>query len=172
MRLGDRRARHSVGLPDHDNQGGRIVSNSTIEAAIIAELELDPRIPAPDEIAVQADYGAVTLRGTVGSFAQRRAALADAREIEAVNEVYDELQVRLLDDYAREDAQIRGAALQSLMWDVEIPSDSLEVKVDGGWVTLKGEVDYQFQSDDAFDDVASLIGVTGVTNEIKVVEPV
>ena len=148
------------------------MNNSTTEAAIIAELELDPRIPAPGEIAIQAEYGAVTLRGTVGSFAQRRAAVADAREVEGVDEVFDEIQVRLLDDYAREDAEIRGAALQSLMWDVEIPSDSIEVRVEGGWVTLKGELDYQFQSDDAFDDVASLIGVTGVTNEIKVVEPV
>jgi len=172
MGLGHRRARHSFALPGQDNQGGPIVSNPSIEAAIIAELDLDPRIPAPGEIAVSAEYGAVTLRGTVGSFAQRRAAAADAREVEGVDEVFDELQVRLLDDYAREDAEIRGAALQSLMWDVEIPSDSIEVKVDNGWVTLKGELDYQFQSDDAFDDIASLIGVTGVTNEIKVVEPV
>jgi osmotically-inducible protein OsmY len=148
------------------------VNNSTTEAAIIAELELDPRIPAPGEIAIQAEYGAVTLRGTVGSFAQRRAAVADAREVEGVDEVFDEIQVRLLDDYAREDAEIRGAALQSLMWDVEIPSDSIEVRVEGGWVTLKGELDYQFQSDDAFDDVATLTGVLGITNEIRVIEAV
>jgi len=172
MGLGHRRARHSFALPDQDNQGGPIVSSSITEAAIIAELELDPRIPAPGEIAVQTENGAVTLRGTVGSFAQRRAAVSDARRVEGVEDVFDELQVRLLDDYAREDAEIRGAALQALMWDVEIPSDSIDVKVDGGWVTLKGELDYQFQSDDAFDDVASLIGVIGVTNEIRVVEPV
>ena len=146
------------------------MSSSTIEAAILAELELDPRIPAPDEIAVLAEYGGVTLRGTVGSFAQRRAAVADARDVEGVDDVNDELQVRLLDDYAREDAEIRGAALQSLMWDVEVPADSIDVSVEDGWVTLKGEVNFQFQSDDAFDDVASLIGVTGVTNDIKVVE--
>jgi len=82
------------------------MSNSSIETAITAELELDPRISAPGEIAVRAEYGAVTLRGTVGSFAQRRAAVADAREVEGVDEVYDEVQVRLLDDYAREDAEI------------------------------------------------------------------
>jgi osmotically-inducible protein OsmY len=146
--------------------------NATIEAEIISRLELDPRVPAPDEVAVSADYGAVTLRGTVGSFAQRRAAVGDARNTPGVDDVYDELQVRLLDDYMREDAEIRGAALQALMWDVEIPSESLDVKVEDGWVTLKGEVDYQFQSDDAFDDVASLIGVVGITNEVMVVEPV
>jgi osmotically-inducible protein OsmY len=148
------------------------VSSTTIEADIIAELAMDPRVPAPEEIAVKAEDGAVTLRGTVGSFAQRRAAVSDARNASGVFAVYDELQVRLLDEYTREDAEIRGAALQSLMWDVEIPSDSIDVKVDGGWVTLKGEVDFQFQSDDAFDDVASLYGVLGITNEIRVVEPV
>ena len=147
------------------------MSNTTIEAAIIAELELDPRIPAPEEIAVLAEYGAVTLRGTVGSFAQRRAAVGDAREVDGVDDVYDELKVRLLDDYAREDAEIRGAALQSLMWDVEIPSDSIDVKVEDGWVTLKGDVSYQFESDAAYDDVASMIGVCGVTNEIRVTNP-
>jgi osmotically-inducible protein OsmY len=78
--------------------------------------------------------------------------------------------VRVLDGYARKDAEIRGAALQLLMWDVEIPSDSLEVGVVDGWVTLSGEVDFQFQSDDAFEDVASLYGVVGVTNEIRVRE--
>jgi osmotically-inducible protein OsmY len=148
------------------------MNNATIEAEIIAQLELDPRVPAPDEIAVKAEGETVTLRGTVGSFAQRRAAVGDARKGDGVIDVYDELEVRLLDDYAREDAEIRGAALQSLMWDVEVPAGLIDVKVEDAWVTLKGQVDYQFQSDDAFDDVASLVGVLGVTNEIRVVEPV
>jgi osmotically-inducible protein OsmY len=113
----------------------------------------------------------VTLRGTVGSFAQRRAAVADARKIQGVYDVYDELEVRLLNDYRREDADIRGAALQMLMWDVEIPAEMLDVHVTDGWVTLKGDVDFQYQSDDAFDDVASLMGVVGVTNEIRVTTP-
>jgi osmotically-inducible protein OsmY len=146
------------------------MSSITIEAQILAELAADPRIPNPDEIAVDASEGVVTLRGTVGSFAQRRAAVAHARGIGSVEEVFDELQVRLLDEYTRQDAEIRGAALQSLIWDVEVPSGSLDVKVEGGWVTLEGRVSFRFQSDDAFDDVASLSGVTGVTNKIVIVE--
>jgi osmotically-inducible protein OsmY len=147
-----------------------MASSEQIEARILMEIRTDKRIPAPDEIAVKAVGGAVTLRGTVGSFAQRRAAVKDARRTEGVFDVYDELKVRVLDGYARKDAEIRGAALQLLMWDVEIPSDSLEVGVVDGWVTLSGEVDFQFQSDDAFEDVASLYGVVGVTNEIRVRE--
>ena len=135
--------------------------------AVLAE---DPRLPAATEIAVDAYGDAVTLRGTVGSFAQQRAAVADARRVIGVADVVDELNVRLLDDDRREDAEIRGAALQRLIWDSLIPGDALDVRVNDGWLTLKGDVDFQFQSDLAFDDVAGLYGVIGVTNEIRVVE--
>jgi osmotically-inducible protein OsmY len=112
----------------------------------------------------------VTLRGTVGSFAQLRAAVADARRTPGVEDVLDELEVRLLDTDRRKDAEIRGAALQRLLWDVELSDLFLDVSVRHGWITLKGEADHQYQSDDAFERVASLHGVTGVTNEIKVIE--
>jgi osmotically-inducible protein OsmY len=146
------------------------INNSQVEADVRTEVEDDPRIFTPGEIAVEALGGAVTLRGTVGSFAERRAAVADARRTKGVFDVYDELQVRLLDDDRRKDAEIRGAALQRLIWDVEIPGGYLDVHVKDGWVTLKGDVDFQFQSNAALDHVATLHGVTGVTNEIRVVE--
>jgi osmotically-inducible protein OsmY len=146
------------------------IHNDRIRDDVRAELANDPRIPYVDEIAVEAYGGAVTLRGTVGSFAQRRAAVADARRTRGVFDVLDELQVRLLNDDRRKDAEIRGAALQRLIWDPEIPGDYLDVRVKDGWLTVDGEVDHQYQSDRAFDHVASLYGVTGVTNDIKVVE--
>jgi osmotically-inducible protein OsmY len=148
------------------------ITSDTIQNAVRNELASDPRLPYVDEIAVEAYGGAVTLRGTVGSFAQQRAAVADARRTRGVFDVYDELDVRLLNRDRREDAEIRGAALQRLIWDPEIPGDYLDVHVKDGWVTLKGEVDFQYQSDRAFDHAASLYGVTGVTNEIKVIERV
>jgi osmotically-inducible protein OsmY len=130
----------------------------------------DPRIPYVNAIAVDAYGDTVTLRGTVGSFAEQRAAVADARRTRGVSDVYDELQLRLLDHDRREDAAIRGAALQRLMWDPQLVAGYLDVEVKDGWVTLKGDVDYQFQSDRAFDHATSLYGVTGVTNEIKVTQ--
>jgi osmotically-inducible protein OsmY len=146
------------------------LSDDRVIDDVRAELATDPRLPAPDEIAVEAFGETVTLRGTVGSFAQQRAAVADARRTRGVVDVYDELSVRILDQDRREDAEMRGAALQRLSWDTEIPSDYLDVHVRDGWVTLKGDVDFQFQSDLAFDDVSRMYGVTGVTNDIKVVE--
>jgi osmotically-inducible protein OsmY len=149
-----------------------MLESERIEADVLAELNADPRLPSPSEIAVKAYDGAVALRGTVGSFAQRRAAGADAGKIQGVYDVDNQLQVRLLDSYAREDAEIRGAALQSLMLDSAIPSGALDVHVTDGWLTLKGEVDYQYQSDYAFDDVSKLFGIVGITNEIKVIQNV
>ena len=146
------------------------MTDDNIQSAVRTELASDPRLPYADEIAVEAYGGAVTLRGTVGSFAQRRAAVADARRTRGVFDVYDEIGVRLMNDDRRKDAEIRGAALQRLTWDPQIPGDYIDVQVKDGWVTLKGEVDHQYQSDIAFDHVASLYGVTGVTNDIETVE--
>jgi osmotically-inducible protein OsmY len=146
-----------------------MLASTDLEDDIRASLLDDPRIPDPSEIAVAADEGVVTLRGTVGSFKQRRAAMADAAGVDEDYDVRDELNVRLLNEWQREDADIRGIALQSLMWDIEVPAEAIDVKVSEGWVTLKGTVTYQFESDAAFEDVAGLYGVVGITNEIKVV---
>jgi osmotically-inducible protein OsmY len=146
------------------------MTSDEIEAGVRTEIHEDPRIPYATEIAIEAYGGAVTLRGTVGSFAQQRAAVADARRTRGVFDVYDELQVRMLDRDRRKDAEIRGAALQRMLWDPEIPGAYIDVAVKDGWVTLKGEVDFQYQSDNAFDHAAGLYGVTGVTNDIKVVQ--
>jgi osmotically-inducible protein OsmY len=147
------------------------ITNDRIQDDVRAELAGDPRLPYADEIAVEAYGGAITLRGTVGSFAQQRAAVADARRTRGVFDVYSELEVRLLNDDRRKDAEIRGAALQRLIWDPEIPGGYLDLDVKDGWLTLKGEVDFQYQSDRAFDHATTLYGVTGVTNEIKVIQP-
>jgi osmotically-inducible protein OsmY len=145
--------------------------NTSTEDAVREVLSLDRRIPDPEQVAVSADAGLVTLRGTVGSFSQRRAATRDAENVVGVDLVNDELKVRLLDESRREDADIRGMALQILMWDTDVPAELIDVKVDDGWVTLTGDVSYQFESDAAFDDVADMLGVVGVTNNIVVTTP-
>jgi osmotically-inducible protein OsmY len=143
----------------------------SIEAAVTEALRSDPRVPHPEEIAVTVEEDAVTLRGTVGSFSQRRAAVRDARKIDGVHYVYDDLLVRLLDAAGRSDAELRGMVLQAIAWDTEAPAELIDVKVQDGWVTLRGTVSWQFQSDAAYEDVASLSGVIGITNDIRVVNP-
>ena len=148
-----------------------MLTDTPLADAVLASLDLDPRIPDSLEIAVDADGGTVTLRGTVESFRQRRAAADDANEIEGVYDVDNQLKVSLTGADRRDDDEIRGIALQILMWDVDVPSDAVDVKVDDGWVTLTGNVSYQFESNAAYEDVAGLFGVVGVTNEIRVTNP-
>jgi osmotically-inducible protein OsmY len=145
--------------------------NSQLENDVIVRLEGDPRIADSAEIAVAGDGGIITLRGTVERLSQRRAAAHDARGVEGVYEVINHLKVKLLGADRREDDEIRGAALQRLIWDAEVPSESIDVKVQDAWVTLKGGVSFQFESDAAYADVSRLYGVAGVTNEIKVTNP-
>jgi osmotically-inducible protein OsmY len=145
-------------------------TSNRIQQDMRAALADDPRIAFPDEIAVKAVGDSLLLRGTVGGFGEKQAAIADARRTRGVFTVDDELRVRLMDRDRREDAEIRGAALQRLMSDSQLVADYLGVEVKDGWVTLTGEVDHQFQSDTTFGHVADLKGVTGITNEIRVVE--
>src|ERR1700710_998834 len=128
-------------------------TSSNIEGDVRAQIAGDPRIPYPTEIAVEVVDQIATLRGTVGSFAQRHAAVADARRTAGVEYVEDWLEGRLLDRDRREDAEIRGAALQRLEWDSDVPGDAVRVSVKDGWVTVKGDVAFQFQSDEAFNAV-------------------
>jgi osmotically-inducible protein OsmY len=148
-----------------------MLTDTSMADAVMANLDLDPRIPASLEVAVAADDGIVTLRGTVERFSQRRAAAQDARKVDGVDDVDNQLKVSLTGADRRDDDEIRGAALQGLIWDVEVPSDFVDVKVDDGWVTLTGDVSYQFESDAAYADVSSLYGVLGVTNKIVVSNP-
>src|SRR4051812_30972511 len=103
------------------------ITDQSLEEGVRAELADDPRIPYAGEIAVQAyDGGGIVLRGTVGSFSQQRAAVADARRTRGVVDVFDELQARLLNQDRRKDAEMRGHALQRLSWDPEVPGDFVD----------------------------------------------
>ena len=148
-----------------------MLTDTSLADAVNQELDLDPRIPDSLEIAVDAVDGIVTLRGTVESFSQHRAAGQDANKVAGAYEVDNQLKVSLSGANRRGDDEIRGVALQRLIWDTEVPSDLVDVKVNDGWVTLKGSVSFQFESDAAYDDVAGMYGVVGVTNEIVVSNP-
>ena len=81
--------------------------------------------------------------------------------------VVNELSVDPLDHW--DDDELKGAALQALMSSSDVPGNRIDVKVGAGWVTLKGKVKHQHESNAAFEAVSELPGVGGVTNEIKVI---
>ena len=146
-------------------------TRAPVQDAVREALDKDSHLPHPSEVAVLFEDGVVTLRGTVGSFAQRIAAVRDARKVPGVDYVDDQIEVRFLDPDTRSDAEVRGFVLQGLASDDDVPADLIDVKVTDGLVTLSGEVSYQFQSDAAYDDTTEVFGVIGITNDIRVVNP-
>lgn len=144
-----------------------MTNDSTIISEIRARYTRDHRIPNPAVIALSEHRGTVTLRGTVGSLRQLRTAVHIAKSTRGVREVDNQLTLDLRDRW--KDGEIQGAALQVLMSTDGVPADRINVRVTDGWLTLKGEVKHQADSNAAFDVVSRLVGIGGITNEIKVI---
>jgi osmotically-inducible protein OsmY len=142
-------------------------NDNRLQQAVLDELSWEPSVTAA-HIGVAADSGVVTLTGHVESYAQRHAAEAAVRRVKGVKAVAEEMEVRLPYEAKRSDEEIAGAAIRRFEWDVSIPRDTVKVTVDKGWVTLTGEVDWNYQKDAASMDVRPLFGVLGVINRITI----
>ncbi len=145
------------------------MSNDKLERYVTDELYWDPKVDN-EAIAVSADDGVVTLRGTVGSFREKREAKQDAERVYGVKDVKNELEVRILNDDRRGDAELRGDVLQALMLNGVVPS-TIDAKVDDGNVKLSGTANWQFQRDEAESVAGSILGIVGVDDEIELVAP-
>jgi osmotically-inducible protein OsmY len=145
------------------------MSNEELRKHVTDELFWDPKIDS-SSIAVGADGGTVTLRGTVGSFREKRAAKKAAERVYGVTGVQNELSVRLLIDEARGDADVQGDVLQALMLDTLVP-DTIDARVNDGEVALTGTAEFKFQRDEALDVAGKILGVTHVWDEIAIVGP-
>ena len=133
----------------------------------MAELGWEPSIDAA-HIGVAANAGVVTLTGHVQSFPQKVAAERAAARVKGVKAVAEDIEVKLPYDIRRGDEDIARAAVERLAWDASVPCDAIEIKVETGWVTLNGEVDWNFQKEAAAQAVRTLIGVVGVSNQINI----
>ena len=140
------------------------MTNAELELDVTDELFWDPKIDSA-AVAVSDDDGEVTLRGTVGSFRQKREARKAAERVWGVIDVNNELKVRILTEQRREDADLRGDVLQALMLDSLVPT-TIDAKVEYGYVTLTGNADWQYQRDEAEFIAGNIIGVTGVENDV------
>lgn len=148
-----------------------MANDNVIIEEIRAALERDPRIPHPAEVAVAEHAGTVKLRGTLARPGQVRAAVQIAKAVPGVRHVEHDLVVDPRDLFY--DEQLRGAAIQALISAPEVPDERIEVKVTNAWLTLKGDVKHQYESNAAFEAVSGIVsgiaGVGGITNAIRVI---
>jgi osmotically-inducible protein OsmY len=132
---------------------------------VIDELDFEPSIDSAD-IGVAAEHGVVTLTGHVPNYAQKMAAERAAWRVKGVKAIAQEIQVRFPMDKQHNDDEIAQRALSVLAWNVVVPRDAIHVKVQNGWVTLSGQVDWNYQREAAVADIRKLSGVSGVINEM------
>jgi osmotically-inducible protein OsmY len=132
---------------------------------VVEELSWQPSI-RESEIGVSVKDGVATLSGFVDSYAQKKAAERAAEGVSGVRAVAEALRVKLPGSLVRSDTDIAHQAANALAWDVQVPTNKVKVRVESGWVTLEGKVEWQFERAAAYRAVRNLAGVMGVDNLI------
>ncbi|SDD84581.1 Osmotically-inducible protein OsmY, contains BON domain [Cupriavidus sp. YR651] len=130
------------------------------------ELEWDPRVVAPG-IGVEVHQGVVTLSGHVSTYSEKLAVEKAAERVSGVKGVVVKLEVR--QDGSHGDEAVALAARNALQWYVHVPADDLQVEIEKGWITLRGNVQWGFQRRAAESAVSHIRGVVGVLNLIRVI---
>lgn len=137
-----------------------------IREDVLDELMWEPML-RPSEIGVAVKDGIVTLSGYVNDYSKKLAAEKAVKRVKGVKAVAEDIQVRLPFEMQKDDEEIAVEVVNALKWNTNIPDEKISVKVDNGWVTLDGELEWQYQRDAALSAVRDLVGINGVINLLK-----
>jgi len=141
--------------------------DAQLRADVQAELAWDPAVTSAD-IGVIVNHGVVTLTGHLRSYAEKLAAERAALRVSGVKALAVEASVKLAAGFERTDADLAQAVGHALEWNVQVPRGAIQPMLEGGWVTLTGEVDWDYQRRAAEATVRNLLGVTGITNLVGI----
>lgn len=138
-----------------------------LQQDVLDEIAWDPVLHS-SAISVRVRNGIVTLTGYVADYGRKLAAERAVKRVKDVKAVIIELEIMLPHAKMQVDTAIMEAALNALKWNSFVPEDNIQMKVENGWITLDGEVEWQFQRESAAAALENLMGVKGVSNHIKV----
>jgi osmotically-inducible protein OsmY len=144
-----------------------MTSDSDIKRDVEDELRWDPDIDATD-IAVTVKNGVVSLTGFARSFSQKFEAERAAKRVAGVVGLANDIEVRLPAVDERPDPEIARDAVAALKNQLPLSGQNITATVKNGWVTLEGEVEWNYQRERAESAVRWMKGVHGVTNLIQV----
>nr|WP_294860646.1 BON domain-containing protein [uncultured Fluviicola sp.] len=142
-------------------------TDSQVQKDVMEELKWQPSINS-SEIGVSVKEGIVTLSGTVDQYIEKRDAEKAALRVEGVKGVAEDIEVKLSFGNKKNDADIAKAAINALHWDSMVPDNAIKVKVENGWITAEGKVDWLYQKSAVRDAISNLTGVKGVINLITI----
>ena len=132
---------------------------------VTAELAWDPAVKST-AIGVAVKDGVVTLTGHPQTFADKHAAVRALRRVAGVKAIALELDVKLSSDHHRSDTDIAASAGEALKWNTLVPQESIRLTVDHGWVTLQGDVEWDYERRSVEKAIRPMMGVVGISNEI------
>jgi len=147
-------------------------SDMDIRRDVEAELRWEPRVIDAAAVGVAVKNGVTTISGHVQSYAEKWAAERAVERVSGVTAVANELDVHLPGSLERTDEDIAEAAVNALKWNPSVPLGRIQVQVTKGWVTLTGDVDWQYQRDAANAAIRYLTGVRGVSNLLTLKSPI
>ena len=145
-------------------------SDADLQRDVLDELKWEPSVNEED-IGVTVRGGVITLTGNVPTYTEKFAAERATKRVDGVRAVAEELKVKLSSSSERDDTDIAQAAAYALDWNVFVPHGKVLTKVEKAWVTLSGDIEWNYQREAAHDAVRNLLGVKGVINNVHVNPP-
>jgi osmotically-inducible protein OsmY len=142
-------------------------TNEDLQRDVQNAIKWEPLLNAA-EIGVTAKEGVVTLTGTVNSYAKKKEAETAAKNVAGVKAVAESIEIKFGNLSKKDDTEIAQEILNAWKWNWEIPEEKIKVKVENGWVTLEGELQWNYQKNAAEKAVENLTGVIGVFNHITI----
>jgi osmotically-inducible protein OsmY len=143
-------------------------NNAELQRDVQTAIAWEPLLTAA-EIGVTVKDGVVSLTGAVDSYAKKAEAENAAKGVIGVKAVVEEIKIKFNDLYEKiTDNEIATEILKALKWNTQTPSDKIKIKVENGWVTLEGELEWNYQKEEAKDIIKNLSGVMGIINNISI----
>jgi osmotically-inducible protein OsmY len=144
-----------------------MTQNESLQKDVQDAIKWEPLLQAA-EIGVTAKDGIITLTGIVDSYAKKIEAENAAKNVIGVKAVVEKIEIKYMGSPQKDDREIAAAIVNAYKWNREIPKDTVKVEVEDGWVTLDGEIQWNYQKEAANLSASKIIGVKGVNNKITI----
>lgn len=143
-------------------------NNQELQIDVQNSIKWQPLLHAA-EIGVTVNNGVVTLSGIVDSYAKKMEAENATKNVAGVKAVVEKIEVQHHRSWIKKnDNEIADEILKTYKWNWQIPNDKIQVKVENGWVTLSGELNWNYQKEEAKNAIKNLLGIINVTNNITI----
>ncbi|KAB1157610.1 BON domain-containing protein [Flavobacterium luteum] len=142
-------------------------TNEQLQKDVLDALKWEPQLHAA-EIGVTAKDGIVSLSGTVNNYGKKIAAEKAAKNVAGVRAIVEKIEVTYPNSGVKTDEEIANNVLKALLNNWNVPDEKIKVEVEDSWVTLTGEVSWNYEKEAAKNSIDNIPGVRGVINNIKV----